>query len=229
MGAAVLVTAGPASVAGPAVDVEALMGFVFTCARVLGGMQSGGRGLERAGEADDEGLLAAIGRGDERAFRTFMDRHLDRIHAFAYRFTGKAPDAEDIAQETFLRVWRKADVFKPGGAKPTTWLHTIAANLCIDHARRGKLRQWLPFGDKIDPADNAPSPDTETADRDALRHVGAAIRKLPDRQRLALVLSVTGGHSNPEVAEIMGLSTGAVEQAIFRARKTLRDQFDGKF
>ena len=229
MHTAVLATAGLATAAGPAVDAEAAIGFVSTAARTSGAVRTGGQSLERSGEADDEDLLARVGQGDERAFRAFMDRHLDRIHAFAYRFTGKASDAEDIAQETFLRVWRKADGFTPGKAKPSTWLHTIAANLCVDHARRGKLRAWLPFGDKIDPADTAPAPDTEAADRDALRQVSAAIRKLPARQRLALVLSETGGHSNPQVAEIMGLSTGAVEQAIFRARKTLRDQFDGRF
>lgn len=183
---------------------------------------------QQLSDADDEALLEAIGGGDERAFRLLMDRHLDRVHAVAFRFTGSHSEAEDIAQEAFLRVWRKAGTFKPGRAQVATWLHSIVANLCIDNGRRRKWMRWLPIGETADLVDAGPSPATITADRDALGQVSAAVGKLPDRQRMALVLSVTGGHSNREVADILGISTGAVEQALFRARKTLRERFDGK-
>ncbi|MFN0262954.1 sigma-70 family RNA polymerase sigma factor [Tepidamorphus sp. 3E244] len=173
-------------------------------------------------------MLAAIGTGDERAFRALMDRHLDRVHAVAMRFCGSQADAEDIAQEAFMRVWRKASGFRPDKAKVTTWLHAIVANLCIDHGRRRRWKSWLPLGDNDDFADSGPLPETVVADRDELARVSRAIRRLPDRQRMALVLSVTGGHSNGEVGDILGISTGAVEQALFRARKTLKEQFDDR-
>ncbi len=177
-------------------------------------------------ETPDADLLAAIGTGDERAFGVFMQRHLDRVHAIALRFTGRAADAEDIAQEAFLRVWRGASGWRPGAAAPTTWLHRIAVNLCIDQARRRKLRAWLPFGDTLEPADETPGPEQQTADRQALRRLNGAIARLPERQRAALVLSLTSGHSNAEIATILDISTGAVEQALFRARRTLKETFD---
>lgn len=239
MSATITTTAGAGIFSAPAIDLAAWLGMVcdgFRARACASGQARAAHAVIQEAQtaaredmaADDAVLLAAIGSGDERAFNAFMSRHLDAIHAFAFRFTGRAADAQDIAQETFLRVWRKAGGWTPGAAKPATWLHTIATNLCIDHARRMKLRSWLPFSGDLDPPDTAPAPDTQVADREELSRVNAAIAKLPARQRAALVLSVMGGHANGEIADILKTSTGAVEQALFRARKTLRERFDDR-
>lgn len=234
---------GPGFLSGPGIEIAAWIAFLQTGrntarrgerraihqARAAGDVtgEPGDMAVQAQASHEDSGLLQAIGAGDERALRLFMDRHLDRIHALALRFTGNAADAEDIAQEAMLRVWRAAAGWTPGGARPSTWLHRIVMNLCIDHARRARLRAFLPFGDR-DPPDPAPDPEAVAAGRDSLARVADAVRALPARQRAALVLSVTGGQSNGEIAEALGMTTGAVEQALFRARKTLRDRFDGQ-
>ena len=244
MTAATLLQTGPALIAGPHVVAriaDSVMialrpanheAAVFGMAAVSAdddareGAAAAGAVFGGLAEVSDDDLLVAIGTGDERAFAAFMRRHLDRVHAIALRFTGRAADAEDIAQEAFLRVWRSAANWRSGAAAPTTWLHRIAMNLCIDQARRRRLRRFLPFGEAPEPADDAPGPEQQAADREALRHLNGAIARLPERQRAALVLSLTSGHSNAEIAAILGTSTGAVEQALFRARKTLKETFD---
>jgi RNA polymerase sigma-70 factor (ECF subfamily) len=189
-------------------------------------------------EFDDVRLLAEIAAGRERAFALFMARHLDRIHGLALRYTNNRADAEDIAQETFLRIWRSADRYEvQTGAKPAAWLSRIALNLCHDHARRQKLRRWLPFrheqgdngdGPVFEPADPAPGADRQVEDRVEIGALRADIAQLPDKQRKALLLTTVAGHSNAEAASILKTSIGAVEQAIFRARKTLRQQRDAR-
>jgi RNA polymerase sigma-70 factor (ECF subfamily) len=185
------------------------------------------------GEPDDASLLAAIANGEERAFALLMSRHLDRVYALALRYCNNPSDAEDIAQETFLRIWRSSERYETQpGAKPTTWLSRIALNLCHDHARRQKLRRWLPFasagqnhgdGDAdFDPPDPAPGVDRQAEDRAELGALRRDVSKLPDKQRTALLLSTVVGHTHQEIADILNTSVGAVEQAIFRARKTLK-------
>ena len=193
--------------------------------------------LADASADDDASLLAAIARGQERAFARLMSRHLDRIHGLALRYGNNRADAEDIAQETFLRIWRAAERYEVrSGVSPSAWITRIALNLCHDHARRRRLRRWLPLGPQgdgeeddravIDPADPAPGVDRQVEDRaeiEALRH---DLAQLPRRQREALLLTSVAGHSQAEAAAIMKTSVGAVEQAVFRARTALRTQRD---
>ena len=157
--------------------------------------------------------------GDQQAYTRLLDRHLDRVHGYIFRMTNNRADAEDIAQETFLRVWHRARTFKPGRVRFTTWLHRIAHNLCVDTFR--KRRDTV--ATEIDAmADGAPAADELSAAEERSRAVHAGIASLPERQRSALVLCQIQGRSNREAAEIIGVSVHALESLIARARRTLK-------
>jgi RNA polymerase sigma-70 factor (ECF subfamily) len=178
-----------------------------------------GAGEEALTDAD---LLARIAGGDRRAFAVLMRRHGDRVRGFALAFGGRMAEADDIAQDVFLMLWRRPGAWTPGQAAFTTWLYRVVANRCLDQARRWRLRRWLPFGEAPEPADDSPGALAELAGRDRLAAAAQAIRTLPERQRLALLLAVQGGRSNAEIATILGISEGAAEQLLVRARRTLR-------
>ncbi len=163
--------------------------------------------------------MRLVQTGDQQAYTRLLDRHLTRVHAYVFRMTGNRADAEDIAQETFLRVWRRARTFKPGRVRFTTWLHRIAHNLCVDAFRKRR--------DTVDTevdamADGAPPADELSAVEERRRAVHAGIATLPERQRSALVLCQLQGRSNREAAEIIGVSVDALESLIARARRTLK-------
>ena len=174
----------------------------------------------------DADLLARIAAGDRRAFAVLMRRHGDRVRGLALGFGGRSDEADDIAQDVFLMLWRRPDAWRPGQATFTTWLYRVVANRCLDGARRRRLRRWLPFGDGPEPADDAPTALAALSGRDHLAAVARMIRTLPERQRLALLLTVQGGRSNAEIAAILGVSQGAAEQLLVRARRTLRAVID---
>ncbi|MGK9167052.1 sigma-70 family RNA polymerase sigma factor [Inquilinus limosus] len=176
-------------------------------------------GEEALADAD---LLARIADGDRRAFAALMRRHGDRVRGLALAFGGRAAEADDIVQDVFLMLWRRPDAWTPGQAAFTTWLYRVVANRCLDQARRRRLRRWLPFAEAPEPADDAPGALAGLAGRDRLAAVARMIRTLPERQRLALLLAVQGGRSNAEIASILGVSEGAAEQLLVRARRTLR-------
>jgi RNA polymerase sigma-70 factor (ECF subfamily) len=176
------------------------------------------------GERDDQ-LLAAAGGGDRRAFAALVRSHSERAFALALRFTGNAADADDIVQEAFWRVWRSAADWKPGRARFSTWLYRVVYNLCVDHARRRRIRRLLPFDDSAEQAqDDNPGPDRQVMSRDRLSSVRSDIVELPPRQRAALLMSVVQGMANAEIAEVLGVSEGAAEQALVRARRRLREK-----
>jgi RNA polymerase sigma-70 factor (ECF subfamily) len=182
-----------------------------------------GAGEEALADADP---LARIAGRDRGAFAALMRRHGDRVRGLALGFGGRAGEADDIVQDVFLMLWRRPDAWRPGQAAFTTWLYRVVANRCLDRARRRRLRRWLPFGDVPEPADDAPTALAALSGRDRLLAVAGVIRTLPERQRLALLLAVQGGRSNAEIATILDISQGAVEQLLVRARRTLRAMFD---
>jgi RNA polymerase sigma-70 factor (ECF subfamily) len=177
-----------------------------------------GAGADASADPDAE-LVLRIARGDRLAYARFVDRHLDRTVATAQRILGRRADAEDVAQEAFLRVWTHASRWEPGRGKASTWLYRIAVNLCLDQKRRPAHG---PLEDAPEPAD--PAEDAE-ARIDRLRReatVGRAVAELPDRQRAAVALAYQAGLSNREAAEALGLPVGALESLLVRARKALR-------
>ena len=171
-------------------------------------------------EDDDEILMLRTGKGDRDAFRQLLERHLDRIVAFAARVLGDRSFAEDIAQETFLRLWTHARDWQPT-AKLTTWMYRVALNLCLDRRRRPVP---VPLAAAGDPPDTAPDATAAIAEDETARLVAAALAELPERQRAALVLSYYEGLSNAETAEVLGATVGGVEALLVRARRALREK-----
>jgi RNA polymerase sigma-70 factor (ECF subfamily) len=171
------------------------------------------------GAGPDEVLMTRVGQGDQPAFQVLVQRHLQRSLDLARRITASASDAEEIAQEAFLRVWTTASRWRPEGAAFRTWLYRIVVNLCLDRARR---KPFAPLEDAGDPRDPSPDALARLEHAETQRRVGEAIALLPDRQRAALVLSYFDGLSNAEAATVLGVSVSGLEALLVRARRALR-------
>ncbi len=178
--------------------------------------------VAESNEDPDDALVARIAGGDERAFTEIVRRHAGRLRTLALRFGGEAGEADDIVQETFWTVWRKAGSWQPGGPPFAAWLTRIAINRAIDADRRRRVRRFFGLEEADAVADEAATAEDETAARGELAAVAADIRALPQRQRAAILLAAGGEHSSSEIAAMLGLSAGAVEQLLVRARRTLR-------
>jgi RNA polymerase sigma-70 factor (ECF subfamily) len=168
-------------------------------------------------ETPDALLLARYAGGDQAAARTLTFRHAPRVLALARRMLGDAAEAEDVAQETLLRMWRVAPDWRDE-ARLSTWLYRVASNLCVDRLRRRRDQGPEAVDDLPDGA-STPLEGLETRDR--AEALTAALARLPERQRLAVVLRHIEERSNIEIAEVLGLSVDAVESLLARARRTL--------
>ena len=171
----------------------------------------------------DVELLARIGNNEPAAVNEMVRRKLPRLLALASRLLGDADEARDVAQESFLRIWRHAARWRSGEARFDTWLHRVALNLCHDRLRRRKERPLDEY-DLLELADSAPSADEQlnTAQRNA--RVAAALAALPERQREAIVLQYYQELSNIDAAALMNISVEALESLLSRARRQLRSQ-----
>lgn len=195
---------------------------------------------------NDEELMAAVAEGDRRAYEALVRTHLPAVTRYALRLLGNARDIEDIAQETFLRLWTNASKWDPAKAKLSTWLHRIAHNLCIDLLRK-QQRVLLSgnFDEEFDsesdacgsqgsaPANSSlrgalaelaklePSSQQSIEEDAALGALNAAMANLPESQRSALLLCHFQGFSNKEAANIAGLSVRALESLMARAKRNL--------
>jgi len=166
----------------------------------------------------DEALMARVARGDEPAFRELARRHLPAAVSLARRILGNAADGEDVAQDAMLRVWVNAPRWQPL-ALFRTWFRRVVVNLCLDRKRRARWVELEAAGEIADPAANA-GEEVERGERDRL--VQAAIAKLPERQRIAIVLTYSEGLSNAEVADALDTSVSAVETLLVRGKQNLR-------
>jgi len=173
-----------------------------------------------AGEADpDDDLVRRAGQGEAAAIQALVARKLRRVLALAERMLGDAAEAEDVAQETFLRVWRHAPRWTPGAARFDTWLHRVTLNLCYDRLRRRRER---PTAEPPDQPDPGPAPDRGLLAADTARRVRTALLALPVRQREAIVLCHYQELGNIEAARAMGVSVEALESLLGRGRRSLR-------
>ncbi|MBI1216006.1 MAG: RNA polymerase sigma factor [Alphaproteobacteria bacterium] len=172
---------------------------------------------------DDAELMRRIAKGDQRAFRQLMQRHLARTVRLATRILGSTGAAEDVAQEAFIRVWKHAKNWESpdkAGAKFTTWLYRIVLNLSIDEKRKNRFADI----EKIpELEDETPNAETGIARREQSKRVQLALAELPERQRSAFVLCFYEDYSNKEAAEALGISVKALESLLVRSRRTLRD------
>lgn len=171
--------------------------------------------LQDVGDAD---LLAAYAAGEARAARALMLRLTPRIFGLSMRMLGDRAEAEDVTQETMLRLWKIAPKWRDMGAAPGTWTYRVAANLCTDRLRRRRDAAWDP---EFDLADDRPSEETRLQTEARAEALTAALATLPDRQRLAVVLRHLEGLANPEIAEILEISVDAVESLTARGKRAL--------
>lgn len=168
---------------------------------------------------DDE-LMRRIVARDQRAFRILTDRYMKMLFSAAYRLGTTKEEAEDIVQEAMVRLWQKAESWNPEkGAAVRTWLYRIAYNLAVDLRRKDKPNVVL---DNL-PLESEDASDRATSEAETGEIVRAAIEKLPERQKTALVLSHYEELGNAEVAEIMNTTVKGIEGLLVRARKTLRE------
>jgi len=166
----------------------------------------------------DEQLMSRVAEGDLDAFNELVRRHQHTAWGIAHRFLGDPAEAEDLAQEAFLRILAAAPRYKPSAAF-STYLYRIVTRLCIDHTRKKHpiFTNTLP-----ETVDSSPDPITALIqkDRDAL--IRKALDALPSRQRMVVILKYDEGLRYAEIARAMGTTVKAVERLLNRARKTLQ-------
>lgn len=159
---------------------------------------------------------------EQPTWESIVEQHSDRVFRLAYRLTGNRPDAEDLTQEVFVRVFRSLSTYSPGTFEG--WLHRITTNLFLDQARRKQRIRFDALSD--DRAErltsSAPTPDAAYADRTFDDDIESALATLPPDFRAAVVLCDVEGLSYEEIAEILGAKLGTVRSRIHRGRSMLR-------
>lgn len=182
---------------------------------------------------EDVRLMLAFRGGDERAFDALFERWAGRVLRFVERMVGEASVAEDLVQETFVRVWRARERYQPE-ARFSTWLFTIAGNVARNELRRPFRRAPHDSlaeereGASLELAAEAPPADVLVDARRTGQSLEAALAGLPERQREALWLRAVEGLSYAEVAEALATSEKSVKALIHRARVALSRSRDGK-
>ncbi len=164
-------------------------------------------------------LMRRTAKGDAVAFRALADLHLAKIMNYAHRLLQNRSDAEDVAQETFLRLWKDAGRYEPK-ARVTTWLHRIAHNLCIDRLR-GKREEPTA---EMDEERTSQEPGGLLDRKRVALEVGRALETLPERQRAAITLVHYQGLTNIEAAAVLDVNVDALESLLARARRSLREK-----
>jgi RNA polymerase sigma-70 factor (ECF subfamily) len=168
---------------------------------------------------EDSELLDKLAAGDEAAFRMLVERHIDRAYAIALRIVGNAADAEDVVQDTMLKIWSHRGRWQHGRAKFSTWLYRVISNRCIDLRRkpRNENVETVP-----EVADGQPGA-VEIIERNELNGMlELAMQRLPEQQRIAVIFSYHESMSNGEIAEVMDTTVAAVESLLKRGRQQLR-------
>jgi RNA polymerase sigma-70 factor, ECF subfamily len=179
---------------------------------------------ERGKLGEDAELLARVASGDQGALARLIDRHGRGLRLFAARYLGSAADAEDVVQDVFVSVWKHAARFDPAKGRASTWRYRITANRCIDAHRRRAFRVFIGLEDVQDMlADEDPRADARVGARQELALVRHSLSRLPERQRMALLLRAVADLDVPAIAEVMGVSAGSVEQLLVRGRRALRE------
>src|SRR5258708_181080 len=184
--------------------------------------------------ASDHALLEAIRTGNEDAFTELVARYRNPITSYIYRMTSDYDGAVDLAQETFVRVYRAADRYQTSYAF-STYIYRIATNLAISELRKRKRRKLVSLtgffqandggeAREFQPSDGQPLQDIALVDAERRTAVQRAIGTLPEKYRAPLILRDVEGKSYEEISRILGTSEGTVKSRISRARGFLRDK-----
>lgn len=169
-------------------------------------------------ENEDDALMRRVAEGDARAYATIVSNSLDRVLAHARRMLGNDAEAEDVAQEALLRLWKHADRWEPGRAKISTWLYRVTSNLVIDRMRVTRPTTMPELPEVAVAGDQGKALEEEALSQ----HVDVALQALPERQRQALVLFHFEELPMSQVAEIMDASVEAIESLLSRGRRALK-------
>lgn len=173
-------------------------------------------------EISDDALMVLFANGDTDAATTLAYRHTSRVLALAYRMLNDQAEAEDVAQDALMRLWKIAPDWRQGEAKVSTWLYSVARNLCTDRLRKHAGKRHMADIDSVaEPMDEAPSIEAQMIGQDRAAALQSALQSLPERQRQAVSLRFLQELSNPEVAEVMEISVDAVESLLSRGKRGL--------
>ena len=167
----------------------------------------------------DEEVMREIAHGNEKAFHELLIRYEKRVFALAWRLCFDQTTAEDLTQETFLKIWRNAGSWRPE-AKLETWIYRVLYNLFIDNRRRVK-GQSEELSEDIHSEED--SPELALIKKRTAQKVAQALNKLPERQKEALILCYYQDMKAKDAAEVLSVSQSALEALLFRARQTLKD------
>jgi len=170
-------------------------------------------------EAPDAALLVAFANGDAGAARRLAERLLPRTYAQAHRMLGDRAEAEDVAQDAMMRLWKIAGEWRQGEAQVSTWLYRVTANLFTDRLRRRK--RSVPLDAVAEPLDGAPSVLAQMHRDARATALSDALAQLPPRQAEAVALRHLEGLSNPEIAAVMEIGVEAVESLTARGKRGL--------
>jgi len=182
----------------------------------------------------DEELMVACKEGDETALDELYRRYQGPVFGFAYRYMGNAEQAQDVVQETFLRVHRGREQYQPS-SKFSSWLFRIARNLCIDEKRRYWNRRVMAESEMVADGQEGDTnilqsfPDDGTTaaehlgEEEIARRIREAIEQLSDEQKEVMILSKYQGLSYREIGDILGISAESVKQRAYRAHMRLRE------
>lgn len=174
----------------------------------------------------DADLLVAFASGDAQAARDLTTRLLPRVLAQATRMLANQSEAEDVAQEAMIRLWKIAPDWQEGEAQVSTWLYRVVANLCTDRLRKRRGRVSL---DQIaEPIDDTPGVAAKMLTQTRLQALSDALAQLPQRQAEAVALRHLEGLSNPEIAQIMDISVRSVESLTARGKRALSGILTGR-
>jgi RNA polymerase sigma factor (sigma-70 family) len=177
------------------------------------------------GSESDDALMARVAARDADALRLLSDRHANIPWRIACRMLGDQIEAEDVAQEAFLRLWQHGDRWQAGGSGVAAWLTRVATNLCLDRLRRKRFVA----GDEVpERMDEAPPADAGIEGEEVRSAVKNCIEALPERQRAAIVLTYYEERQNQMAAEVLAMQLKAFESLLFRARAAMQGCIERK-
>lgn len=179
-------------------------------------------------DAPDDALLIAFANGDGMAGRILVNRLAPRLFGYAARILADHAEAEDVVQETMMKLWKIAPEWRQGEAQVSTWAYRVTVNLCTDRLRRRKTRGQVDLDSIAEPAADLQGAVEQMTERDRADALQTALESLPDRQRQAVVLRHLEGLTNPEIATIMDIGVEAVESLTARGKRALKAALEGR-
>ena len=171
--------------------------------------------------------MAQVQQGDQAAYQLLVRRHAQGLQSFAQRLLRQPDDADDVAQETLLRIWQHAQQWQLERVRFSSWLYRIAHNLCMDRLRRAKRQRTdVMDNDTLDQAASGElaGPEQQFSNAALGKRLNLAIAALPERQRSALMMCFHQGFTNQQAAAVLSISIDALESLLARGRRTLRLQ-----